>query len=78
LASRLLTAARLESAEFKPQREPVLFSQLIHLAIQKLDDEANRERFRVCVPSPEASVFAEFERVTKLLGHDSELMQVFG
>ncbi|HUJ21384.1 MAG TPA: ATP-binding protein [Bryobacteraceae bacterium] len=63
LASRLLTAARLEAAEFKPQREPLLFSRLIHLAIQKLDPEVDRERFHVSVPSREVPVFADRELI---------------
>jgi two-component system sensor histidine kinase KdpD len=61
LASRLLTAARLEATEFKPQREPLLFSLLIHLAIQKLHQEVDRERFRVTVPEREVPVFADRE-----------------
>jgi two-component system sensor histidine kinase KdpD len=63
LASCLLTAARLEATEFKPQREPLLFSSLIHLAIQELDQEADRERFHVSVPSREVPVFADRELI---------------
>ena len=63
LASRLLTAARLEATEFKPQREPLLFSCLIALAIQKLDPEVDRRRFRVSVPSREVPVFADRELI---------------
>jgi two-component system, OmpR family, sensor histidine kinase KdpD len=63
LASRLLTAARLEATEFKPQREPLLFSRLTHLAIQKLDQEVDRERFHVSVPSREVPVFADRELI---------------
>ena len=63
LASRLLTAARLEAAEFKPQREPLLFSRLIHVAIQKLDQEVDRERFHVSVPRREVPVFADPELI---------------
>jgi len=63
LASRLLTAARLEATEFKPQREPLLFSSLIHVAIQKLDQEVDRERFCVAVPSREVPVFADRELI---------------
>jgi two-component system sensor histidine kinase KdpD len=63
LASRLLTAARLEATEFKPQREPLLFSRLIRLAIQKLDQEVNRQRFHVSVPRGEVPVFADRELI---------------
>jgi len=63
LASRLLTAARLEATEFEPQREPLLFSRLIQLAIQKLDQEVDRERFHVSVPSREVPVLADQELI---------------
>jgi two-component system sensor histidine kinase KdpD len=63
LASRLLTAARLEAVEFKPHREPVLLSRLASLAIQQLDQEVDRERFRVSVPIREVPVFADRELV---------------
>jgi len=63
LASRLLTAARLEATEFKPQREPLLFSRLVHLAIQRLGQGVDRERFCVSVPSREVPVFADRELI---------------
>ncbi|MBZ5594545.1 MAG: DUF4118 domain-containing protein [Acidobacteriia bacterium] len=63
LASRLLTAARLEAVEFEPQREAVLFSRLLRLAIQKLDQEVDRDRFHVSVPSREVPVFADRELI---------------
>src|SRR5262249_32692999 len=63
LASRLLTAARLEAAEFKPRRESLLFSNLVDLAIGKLDQEAERKRFRVSVPSPEIPILADRELI---------------
>src|SRR6202050_128157 len=52
LASRLLSAAMLDSTDFKPRLEPVLLSGLIHAAIERLDQEMERERFRVSVPPP--------------------------
>jgi two-component system sensor histidine kinase KdpD len=61
LASRLLTAARLEAVEFKPHREPLLFSQVMNLAIEKLDQEEDRRRFRVAAPSHELPVFVDRE-----------------
>lgn len=63
LASRLLTAARLESTEFKPQREPLLFSFLIRLALRKLDEDADRGRFRIAGPDREIPVFADQELI---------------
>jgi two-component system sensor histidine kinase KdpD len=62
LVSRLLTAARLDSKEFKPQREPVLFSSLASAAIQSLGQE-DRERVRVSVPNIEIPIFADRELV---------------
>jgi len=63
LASRLLGAAALDSAECKPQRAPLLFSRLTGAAIQKLDQEADRERFRISVPRTEVPVFADRELI---------------
>jgi two-component system sensor histidine kinase KdpD len=63
LASRLLRAATLDSAEFKPQREPMLFSHLVNVAIQRLDQAADRGRFHVYAPSGEVAVFADRELV---------------
>jgi two-component system, OmpR family, sensor histidine kinase KdpD len=45
LASRLLRAAMLDNTEFKPQREPLLFSSLVGVVLRKLDSPADRERF---------------------------------
>jgi len=63
LASRLLTAARLEAAEFKPRREPLLFSRLIGLAIEKLDQEVDRKRFHISVPKREVAIWADRELI---------------
>lgn len=63
LASRLLTAARLESAEYKPQRESVLFSSLVHLAIQGLSPETERARFHVSRPRGETPILADRELI---------------
>jgi two-component system sensor histidine kinase KdpD len=59
LASRLLSAAMLDSTDFRPRCEPVLFSSLTRAAIQKLDQDAGR--FHICVPSREAPVFVDQE-----------------
>jgi two-component system sensor histidine kinase KdpD len=63
LASRLLTSARLESTEVKPQPQPVLFSKLIGRAVEKLDKEVDRARFHVSVPGQEVPVFADQELI---------------
>jgi two-component system sensor histidine kinase KdpD len=63
LASRLLSAAMLDGTEFKPKREPVLFSGLIRGAIGRLDQETDRKRFRVSVPDPEAPILADRELI---------------
>jgi two-component system sensor histidine kinase KdpD len=63
LASRLLTAARLEAAEFKPHHEPVLFSHVASLAIQELGQDSDRARFHVSVPIREKPVLADQELI---------------
>lgn len=63
LASRLLSAAMLDSTEFKPRLEPLLFSGLIQAAIERLDQETDRTRFRVSVPGPEMPVLADRELI---------------
>jgi len=61
LTSRLLRAAMLDGAEFKPQRESLLFSDLVGAAIQRLDRETDRSRFRVSVPELEVAILADRE-----------------
>lgn len=61
LASRLLRAAMLDGTEFKPKKKPILFSGIISLAIQKLDQNTDRERFQVAVPAQEVNVWADQE-----------------
>ncbi len=63
LASRLLRAAGLESTEFKPRREALLFSTLARGAILKLESRADAERVRVAVPRGEIPVFADRELI---------------
>jgi two-component system sensor histidine kinase KdpD len=59
LASRLLTSARLDTAEFRPQREPVLLSDVAAAAIRSLPHGPDRERFRVSVPLDEVPTLAD-------------------
>jgi two-component system sensor histidine kinase KdpD len=63
LASRLLGAAKLDTADFKPQREPLLFSRLVGDAVRRLDQAADRERFHLYAPSEEVAIFADSELV---------------
>lgn len=63
LASRLLSAAMLDSTEFKPKREPVLVSGLIGTAIARLDQETDRERLRASVPNPDVAILADRELI---------------
>ena len=63
LASRLLGAAKLDIGDFKPQREPLLFSRLVGDAIQRLDQAVDRERFHIYAPSEEVAIFADRELV---------------
>jgi len=69
LASRLLGAAVLDNTEFKPQREPLLYSRLVGVVLRKLDVAADRERFRVFVPSQEVPVLADQELILTVITH---------
>ncbi len=59
LASRLLGAPNLDSADFAPQPEPLLLSHLVKAAIQELEQQADRDRFQVSAPAQESPVFAD-------------------
>jgi len=63
VASRLLSAAMLDDTEFKPQREPVLFSRIVRAAIQRLTEATDRERFRMPAVTGEIPVLADRELV---------------
>jgi two-component system sensor histidine kinase KdpD len=67
LASRLLGAPNLESTEFAPQPEPLLFSRLVKAAIEELERQADRDRFEVIAPVPEPPVFADRELILTAL-----------
>jgi two-component system sensor histidine kinase KdpD len=67
LASRLLGAPTLDSTEFAPQPEPLLLSRLIKVAIQELEQRADRNRFQVSVPAQEPPVFADRELILTAL-----------
>jgi two-component system sensor histidine kinase KdpD len=63
VASRLLSAAMLDATEFKPQREPELFSRIVRAAIQKITETADRERFQISSTSAEVPVLADRELI---------------
>jgi len=67
LASRLLGAPDLDSAEFAPQPEPLLLSRLMKTAIQELEQQADRDRFQVSAPAQEPPVFADRELILTAL-----------
>ena len=63
LASCLLSAARLDTTDFKPQRQPLLLSHLLDDAIRLLPDDADRQRFRISMVGSEVSVLADRELI---------------
>jgi two-component system sensor histidine kinase KdpD len=66
-ASRLLTAARLDTTDFKPQREPLLFSREVKAAIQACEQPQCRKRFRIQVPTSETPVLADSKLIRSAL-----------
>ena len=67
LASRLLGAPNLDSAECAPQPEPLLLSRLMKAAIQELEQQPDRDRFQVSGPAQEPPVFADRELILTAL-----------
>ncbi len=61
LATRLLTAARLEEEEVKPKREPLLFSEVVQAAVQKAARCDSLPRFRLSVLKNEVRVLGDRE-----------------
>jgi len=68
LASRLLRAAMLDSAEFQPQRKPLLLSGVVDGVLGKLDLPADRARFRHSCPAGLPSVMADQELMLTAVG----------
>lgn len=69
LATRLLTAAKLDTTEFHLQREPLLFSRLAGMAVQRLDQVSDRERFQIAFPTAnESPIFADRELMLTSIG----------
>jgi two-component system sensor histidine kinase KdpD len=67
LASRLVGAPMLESAEFQPQPEPLLLSRLMRSALQEIEPGSDRDRFRFSLPAHEPPVFADRELILTAL-----------
>src|SRR5262249_178813 len=67
LASHLLTAARLETTEFQPQQEPLLFSSLLQAACSGFDRSNDRERFRLIPVSDEVPVCGDRKLIKRAL-----------
>jgi two-component system sensor histidine kinase KdpD len=67
LASRLVGAPTLESAEFQPQPEPLLLSRLMRSALQEIEPGSDRDRFRFSLPAHEPPVFADRELILTAL-----------
>jgi two-component system sensor histidine kinase KdpD len=59
LTSHLLGAARLDGADFKPQREPFLLSSLVKDTLESVDEQQCRSPFRVSIPEQEPPVYAD-------------------
>lgn len=59
LASHLLRTAKLDGVDFKPNRERLLVSALIHPAIETLKDRSSAGRFRLTSHQGEIPVMAD-------------------
>jgi two-component system sensor histidine kinase KdpD len=67
LTSRLLGAARLDGADFEPQREPLLLSDLVKDTLETVDEPQCRPRFRVSIPDHEPPVWADWKLIKTAL-----------
>jgi len=66
LASRLVSAPKLDSIEFEGEPEPLILSRLMKTAVQEVPP-ADRDRFRMQVPAQEPPVFANRELILTAL-----------
>ena len=66
LASRLVSAPALNTAEFEGEPEPLILSRLMRAALQEVAP-ADRDRFRIHVAAQEPPVFANRELVLTAL-----------
>jgi two-component system sensor histidine kinase KdpD len=67
LASNLLSAARLDSADFGPQCEPLLLSSAVRTAIETFDQPTCRDRFHLSAPSDEVPAFGDRRLIKRAL-----------
>jgi two-component system sensor histidine kinase KdpD len=67
IASHLLTAARLESADFQPQWEPVLFSSILRAVVGDFDQENNRQRIELSLTPDEIPVSGDRKLIQRAL-----------
>jgi len=67
IATRLLSAAAPDGDDLKPQRQALLFSDLVRAAIDELDSPAERERFHVAAQSGEIPIFADRKLILTLV-----------
>ena len=67
LALHLLAAARLDSTDFQPQREPLLLSSLLKAAKESFDDSGRRERFHIYLQGDELPVFGDRKLIKRAL-----------
>jgi two-component system, OmpR family, sensor histidine kinase KdpD len=61
LAHRLVGASDLGSTRVEPQPEPLLLSRLMKTVIDELDQQVERDRFRLSLPAHEPPVFGDRE-----------------
>lgn len=66
LASRLVSAPKLDFDEFEGEPEPLILSRLMKAALQEIAP-AERDRFRMDVPAQELPVFANRELILTAL-----------
>jgi two-component system, OmpR family, sensor histidine kinase KdpD len=67
LASHLLGAAKLDGADVKPKREPLLLSTLVNPAIEILKEPSADRRFRLSVPRRETPAMADRKLIVTAL-----------
>ena len=67
LASHLLSAARLDSTDFRPHQEPLLFSSLLKAAGKEFDQPHHRERFHLLQTDDEVPVFGDRRLIQRAL-----------
>jgi two-component system sensor histidine kinase KdpD len=67
LASHLLTAARLDTIDFKPQQEPILLSSLLKTAVGSFAESGRLERIQMHIDGDELPVFGDRQLIKRAL-----------